>query len=125
MAFTDAQLTDIRRFCGYPAYGVQPLPASGYRFMTAYGVLEYKMQNLSVAEQAIVTGTYLTNLATLETAIVGTGANLDTDSAAVWTHNRYEQRDREALFASWRVKLCQFLGIPPGPGLQTGARMVV
>jgi hypothetical protein len=113
--FTDAQLVDIRRFCGYPAYGsgavVNPLPW----VMKYYQVLEYKLQNLDAAEGAVVVNTYLTPLYVLETAITGAGANLDTDQAAVWTHNKNEVRDRDALFANWRRKLCAFLGVPPGP----------
>ena len=98
MAFTDAEKTDIRRFCGYGAYGGgTPNPASGYRFSTQYGILEYKMNNLSVSEEVVVRTTYLVNLATLETAIFGISANLDTAQAAVWTHNKNEQRDRENL----------------------------
>ncbi len=114
-AFTDAQLVDIRRFCGYPAYGsgavVNPLPW----VMKYYQVLEYKLQSLSAAEGAVVVTTYLANLYTLETAIPGVSANLDTDEAAVWKHNKNELRDRDALFANWRRKLCAFLGVPPGP----------
>ena len=125
MLFTAAQLVDIRRFCGYPAFGNNGTAFEGWRFFASYGVLEYKMQNLSTAEGAIVV-TYLATLNTLEAAIPGTGANLDTESAAVWTHNKYEQRDREALFASWRMKLCGFLGVPPGPELgPAGMRIVV
>ncbi len=126
MAFTDAQLTDIRRFCGYPAYGAVATAAESYRFFTAYGALEYKMQNLSTNEQTVVMTIYLANLYTLETAIVGAAANLDTDSASVWKHNKNEVADRENLFASWRLKLCAFMGVPPGPGLSApGLRMVV
>ena len=125
MAFTDSQLTDIRRFCGYPAFGAQATANEGYRFMTAYGALEYKMQNLSVNEQAVVVTTYLTNLYTLETAIVGASANLDTESASVWKHNAREVRDRSDLFTLWRSNLCGFLGVPPGPDLQVGCRVVV
>ena len=102
MAFTDAEKTDVRRFCGYGAYGSgNPLPASGYRFSTQYGVLEYKLNNLGATEEAVVRTTYLTNLALLETDIMGTAgirSNLDTESAAVWTHNKNECRDRKALF---------------------------
>lgn len=115
MAFTDAEKTDIRRFCGYPAFGNQPTQGFGYRFFTQYGTLEYKLNNMMAAEEGVVRTTYLANLATLETAIPGVSANLDTDAAAVWTHNKNELRDREALFSSWRKKLCQFIGIPPGP----------
>ena len=127
MSFTDAEKTDIRRFCGYPAYGSAATANAGYRFMTAYGAMEWKMNNLSTSEEAVVRTTYLANLATLETDIFGVRTNLDTAQAAVWTHNAREQADREALFASWRNKLCGFLGIPPGPELsgQSGMRMVV
>lgn len=126
MAFTSAQLTDIRRHCGYPAYGAVATAAEGYRFVTRYGALEYKLQHLSSDEEAVVTTTYLPNLTTLETAIIGASANLDTDEASVWKHNKSEVADREALFASWRAKLCAFLGVPPGPGLLgAGLRLVV
>ena len=123
MAFLDSEKTDIRRFCGYGAFGSQALPASGYRFATAYGTLEYKLNNLTTAEEAVVRTKYLTNLATLESDIIGaTGvrSNLDTDEAAVWAHNRNEHRDRKRLFDDTRREFCNFLGIPPGPGLGTG-----
>lgn len=127
MAFTDSEKTDIRRFCGYPVYGGQPVQAFGYRFSTHYGTLEFKLNNLQSSEESVIRTTYLANLATLETAIVSASANLDTTSAAVWSHNPNEVRDRERLFNSWRTKLCQFLGIPPGPGMDGdgGIRIVV
>jgi hypothetical protein len=126
MSFTTAEKVDIRRFCGYPLYATgTPLPASGYRFSTAYGVLEYKLNTLGAEEEAVVRTTYLANLATLETAIVGTSANLDTDEAAVWKHNRNEYRDRQALFNGWRREFCAFLGVPPGPGLGEGGLALV
>ena len=123
--FTSAQLVDIRRFCGYPAMGdgnvVFPYPW----ILRQYLALEYRLQHMTTDEGAVVINTYLANLYTLETAIVGTGANLDTDEAAVWKHNKREQADRENLFTSWRKKLCQFLGIPSGDGLQTGITITV
>lgn len=121
MAFTTAEKVDIRRFCGYGLYGTgTPLPASGYRFSTQYGTLEYKMNTLGAEEEAVVRTIYLANLATLETAIVGTSANLDTEQAAVWKHNKNELRDRTALFTQWRNELCAFLGISAGPSLASG-----
>jgi hypothetical protein len=116
MAFTAAERVDIRRFCWYPVYGGTPSSFQSYRFFQAYGLLEYRLSNLSAEEEAVVRTTFLANLATLETAIPAASANLDTDVAAVWTHNRRELADREALFDSWRCKLCEFLGVPPGPG---------
>jgi hypothetical protein len=126
-AFTDAQLVDIRRFCGYPALGdgnvVFPFPW----IMKQYLALEYRLQHVSASEGAIVV-TYLGTLNTLETAIPAAGNNLDTDVAAVWTHNKNEVHDRDALFANWRRKLCAFLGIPVGPnfdGPSCNMQMVV
>jgi hypothetical protein len=115
VVFTDPQLVDIRRFCGYPALGdgnvVFPYPW----IMQTYLALEYRLQHTSVDEGAIVINVYLANLNTLEPAIVGASANLDTDEASVWKHNKNEVRDRYQLFDSWRRRLCQFLGVPPGP----------
>jgi hypothetical protein len=124
--FTDAQLVDIRRFCGYPAYGDGAVVFPNPWIMRQYLALEYRMQHISENEGLVVVNTYLTNLYTLETAIPGTSANLDTDVAAVWTHNKNEQRDREMLFRSWRRKLCDFLGVPAGPNFGGNrARLVV
>lgn len=126
MALADPEKVDVRRFCGFPVFGGQAVQAFGYRFFTAYGTLEFRLNNMQPAEEVVIRNTYLANLTTLENAIVGTSANLDTAKAAVWEHNKNELRDREALFLSWRKKLCQFLGIPPGPYLQSdGVEIVV
>jgi hypothetical protein len=125
MALADAQLVDCRRYCGYEAFGSQVTPASGYRFFVAYGQLEYRMANLTTNEQAVVT-TMLTNLNTLEAAIVTAGGNLDTDSAGPWKHNRNEVADRVALYRFQRIQLAQFFGVPPGPALaSSGGQLVV
>ena len=124
--FTDAQLVDIRRFCGYPVYGSGAVVFPAPWTMKQYMALEYKLQNINTDEANVVINTYLANLTTLETAIPAASANLDTDAAAVWTHNKNEQRDRERLFDGWRMRLCQFLGVPPGPnfGAASGALVV-
>ena len=44
-------------------------------------------------------------------------ADLDTDTAAVWTRNPSEMRDRQRLEQDWGRRLCGFLGLPPGPAL--------
>ncbi len=123
-SFTDAQKTDIRRYCGYPAYGAGASGFQGWRFFQAYGLMEFRLNNLSDAEIAVVV-TYLTTLATLETAITDAGSRLDTETAAVWTRNPYEVRERAALFDDWRRRLCAFLGLPPGPGLADGSLALV
>jgi len=123
-AFTDAQKTDIRRYCGYPAYGAGPAAFQGWRFFQAYGLLEFRMNNLSAAEIVVVTN-YLSTLATLECAVTEASSRLDTSEAAVWTRNPYEVRERAALFDDWRRRLCAFLGLPPGPGLGDGSLALV
>lgn len=116
MPFSEAEKTDIRRFCGYPAYGAAQGGMQTWRFYQAYGLLEFRMGNLSDAEHAVARR-YLATLSSLEVAIPGSAGNLDTDQAAVWTHNRDEVRDRSRLFDDWRRRLCSFLGVPIGPGL--------
>jgi hypothetical protein len=124
-AFSDGQKADIRRFCGYPAYGAGAAGFNGWRFFQAYGTLEYRMNHLAPAEVA-VTLQYLATLATLEAAIPRTSDNLDTEAAAAWTHNADELRDRTNLLDNWRRRLCGFLGVPPGPALaQAGITLVV
>ena len=123
-AFADADIVDIRRFCGYPAYGYGNAGFQSWRYFQAYGLLEYRLRNLS-ADEAAVIETYLTTLRGLETAVPGAGANLDTDRAAVWFHNKNEVRDRLALFDEWRRRLCQMFGVPPGPSLSSGQSRIL
>jgi hypothetical protein len=121
---TDAQKVDVRRFCGLPLYGGLPVQAFGWRFFQKYGTLEFRIDNMQPAEETVLLN-YLTKLNALEEAIYGTSDNLDTDVAAVWTHNKNEQRDREALYSSFRVKLCDFIGIPPGSGISRGGSIAL
>ena len=124
MGFTDAQKTDVRRYCGYPAYGAGAWGFEGWRFFQAYGLLEYRLNNLSCAEQAVVL-TYLATLAALEQAVPEASAQQGTAQAAVWTRNPVEVRERAALFDDWRRRLCAFLGVPNGPGLGDGTLALV
>lgn len=125
MAFSDAERTDIRRFCGYPAYGAGASGTQGWRFFQAYGALEYRLSNLAPGEEAVVR-TYLATLTPLETGIPAAAARLDTAEASVWVRNAAELREREALFDGWRRRLCGFLGVPPGPALgDAGVRVTI
>jgi hypothetical protein len=124
MAFTNAQRVDIRRYCGYPAYGVGAIGFQGWRFFQAYGLLEYRMTNLAPEEETVVLG-YLTQLQSLEADLPATALRLDTAEAAVWTRNPNELRERSRLFDDWRRRLCGFFGLPPGPALGDGQIAVV
>ena len=108
--FSDSEKTDIRRFCGYPAYGAGAAGFQSWRFFQAYGLLEYRLNNLAPAEEQVVRG-YLSTLYALEGAVPQAGGNLDTDQASVWTRNADEVRDRQNLLDDWRQRLCGFLGL--------------
>ena len=121
MALTDAQMTDVRRYAGYPLAGTTMTITNDQdtvymRFGMVTMSLHTRLTSMSATEETVL-GTYLTTLAGLETAVAGAGANLDTDRAAVWTRNRSEVADRAALFDQWRLRMCAFLGLPPGPEL--------
>ncbi|MEJ0016758.1 MAG: hypothetical protein WDN25_09340 [Acetobacteraceae bacterium] len=124
MAFSDSEKTDVRRFCGYPAHGAANSGMQNWRFFQAFGLLEFRLNNLSDSEAGVVRR-YLGTLTVLEHAVPHAGDNLDTDQASVWTRNRDELRDRTRLFDDWRRRLCAFLGIPPGPGMGDGGIALV
>lgn len=132
MALTTQQIADVRRFAGYPMLG-EDTPADDSRDF-AYGfvspgvwqTLYHRLNNLTPENETTLTTVYLTNLYTLETAVVNAGSNLDTAQASVWVHNSNEVNDRQQLFDMWRRRMCGFIGIAPGPALGTGsgARLV-
>ncbi len=125
MAFSDQERTDLRRFCGYPAYGAGNSGFQGWRFYQAYGLMEFRMNHLSGAEEAVVRR-YIGTLLQLEVAIPAAASGLDTEKAAGFTRNADELRERTRLFDDWRRRLCGFLGLPAGPALGDGRlRMVV
>lgn len=121
---TDMEKIEARRQCGYPAYGGTASGFSGWRFFQAYGLLEYRLNNLADGE-LLVLRKYLKTLAELEAEIPQASVNLDTDQAAVWSRNQNECQDRIQLYDGWRSRLCAFLGIPPGPGLRTNAPALI
>jgi hypothetical protein len=116
--FTSAQLADIRRFCGFPpqSNGLVLFPAPWVNVQ--YLALDYRLQTLSVDEGNVVVNTYLTPLYTLEQAIPTFAAQVYIGVAAVFTRNPQTMKEARLAFDDWRLRLCDFLGIEPGPGLQ-------
>ena len=112
----DADKTDARRFCGYPAFGNGADGNAGWRYFQAYGELEYRLANLTTSEEAVLRR-YLATCRSLEQAVLDASNNLDTAQAAIWTRNPAEISDRTTLLDDWRRRLCSFLGIPPGQTL--------
>jgi hypothetical protein len=125
MAFSEAERTEIRRFCGYPAYGSGTAGYQGWRYYQAYGLMEFRLSHMTGSEETVARK-YIAALETLESALAGAGETLDTAVAAVWTRNPKEIADRTRLFDDWRRRLCGFLGLPAGPDLgERGLRLVV
>lgn len=98
----DEEKATVRRMCGYPEFNAGAADFKDWRFYQARGLLEYRMQFLTGAEQGVVRR-YLDQLAQLEAAPgVVSG---DTEAAR--------------LLHDWRRRLCGFLGVPEGPSLAT------
>jgi hypothetical protein len=120
----DSEKVDVRRFCGYPAYGAGAAGFQNWRFYQVYGLLEFRMNHLSSDEEGVVR-LYLAQLRGLELGVPRAADSMDTDQAAVWTRNRSEAQDRVRLLEDWSRRLCGFFGIPPGPGLGGAAVALV
>jgi hypothetical protein len=121
---SEAEKTDIRRYCGYPVYGNAASGGLGWRFYQAYGLLEYRMLHLTEHERRVAR-TQIQVLAEAEAGLGRCGENLDTSAAGVWSRNPNEATDRGRFFDDLRRRLCAFLGVPPGPGLGLGGAVVV
>lgn len=122
MALTDAQKADVRRFAGYPLAGnLESLRPPAYLSL-GYVVaqLEERLASMAFEEEIILTDVFLANLTTLEAQIPLMAENLDTRKAGPWESNPKEQQQRERLFDGWRLRMCSFIGIAPGPGLHVG-----
>lgn len=115
--FTDQQLVDLRRYMGYPAYGNGNTGFQSYRFFQVYGVMEFRLANLSRAEGETVVNTYLAQISGAEQDLYTARANLQVESAGQYKHNPAELAQRRQEYESLRFSLCGFLNIPPGPGL--------
>lgn len=121
----DSQKVDVRRFCGYPAFGSGNDGNAGWRFYQVYGALEYRMNNLSMDEVTVVTN-MLATLNGFESSLAGSVNDLDTDAAGVWQRNKDEIRDRAGLLELWSRRLCAFMGVPPGPAMVlNGLQLIV
>lgn len=127
---TDQQKLDVRRYAGYPLTANTPVDnyrdfAYGWVSPGVWQTLFERLNNLSDVEQSTLINVYLTNLATIEQSIADAYDNLDTEKAAVWTHNASEVQDKAKLFDGWRRRMCDFIGIPPGPSLGRGGGQIV
>lgn len=121
---SDQQLSDVRRYAGYPLQGDVTLDdrrdtAWGWVAPMIWQTLNHRLENLRPEEEFRIVS-FLTAISGLETDVLSATDNLDTDQAAVWVHNKNEVADRMRLYRMWRRELCGFLGVPPGPALGDG-----
>lgn len=105
-----------RRFMWYGMIGGSNVQAFGYRWSTKYGLLEYRMINMLPQEEEAFR-TLLGQCTALETKVLDVSCNLSTASAGPWTRNPKQLQETNRLYHMWRIKLCQFIGLPPGPEL--------
>src|ERR1022692_3429051 len=128
MALTAQELVDCRRYMGFSLSGNTATTfyrEQVYSTLTYASLsLDYRLANLSAEEENTVVNYYLANLYLREAEIQGAAANLDTDVAAVWTHNKDEVSDRMGPFNQLRRDLCNFLGFEPGKALMSQNRLV-
>lgn len=76
-------------------------------------------------EESTLLNVYLSNCNSLEAAIPTASSNLDTDQAAVWYHNKFEVRDRFALYKLWCTRLMDYLEVWGPARLMGGPTVVV
>lgn len=119
MAFTASETVALRKFCGY---GVKT--AASLNMQDMFGKLNLILGSLTTEEEAEVRTNYLVKLQTLEDGILLAADNADTDEASVWKHNKNELADRAGIYTNLRRRLCDYLGIDPGTGLESGTRVV-
>jgi hypothetical protein len=126
---TNQQLSDVRRYAGYPMLGDSIADSSrdfayGWVSPGTWQTLQHRLTSLRPEEEVTLLS-YLSKISTLEVAVTDSSDNLDTDQAAVWYHNKNEVSDRMKLYNLWRREMCGFIGIPPGPALGVGGSQIV
>ena len=123
---TQAERVDVRRFLGRSVRGYGATIDPFGRTFVEDPTLEWRLSNLTTDELPILRRK-LTDLNTLDSAIVAAGDGLDTAKAAVWTRNPLEMAERTRLYTDRRLDLAAFLGVNLGLGIRSAGsiRMVV
>lgn len=111
---TDSQKVDLRRMMWYPIFGSANTQAYGFRYMSQYGLMEYRFINMS-AEEEMALLVLLNQCLALEIKLAAVSDDLDTSKAGPWTRNSKQLRENNSLLTLWRKKLCEYIGILPGP----------
>jgi len=117
--FSATELTQIRYYAGYPAFG-----GFGYLLSPGSATMNTQLANMSDSEQVIIRTSFLAKLPTLEIALTTMGTTLDTAQAGPWVRNVNEFKERSKLFNDFRLAMCRFIGCVPGPALSGGGQVV-
>lgn len=118
--FTDAQMVDIRRFCGYPARGTANNMFNSNLFFTWFEELQYRAMNLSPAEGAIVANEYLVQINGARRDIFNARANQTALASGSVTFRDNEMEIRRGEYERLCYELCNFFGVGPGPNFGVG-----
>ena len=121
---TDSERVNTRRWLGYPPLNSGE-PDYVFGHTPSSVSLNDKLDNLTTIEEEALRNQFLTPLAAMETALVGSIDNMDTQEAGPWIANTRETGDRTRLFKQWRREMSAFLGFAPGPSLGTGGAAIV
>lgn len=130
MALTAAQIADVRRYAGYWLSGTtQTVDADNDTVYMVFGMTQMslytRLTTLSASEESVLVNTFLANISLMEAALAASYDCMDTAKAGIWEANPREFEERTALMNKFRRDMCAFLGLPPGPGLKSGANMLV
>ena len=121
MAFTDQEMTDIRRVCGYPPIGTlllagTPFGMNPIAYRLQVNDFEARLRGLTPTEEISARAVLRDTLA-VEASMFTMNEGLDVDTAAVFKRNPLEMQERLQLLGWYRQRLLASLGAPAGPGL--------
>jgi len=120
---SDQEKVDARRFMGYPAYGSGPNDDSFGRYFGSYPTMEFRIANLLPAE-LVTMRARLAALTAEETLFEASGALVYVGTAAVFTRNPNTISEHQRFLDAMRRRLCEFLGLPPGPQLSASSSSI-
>lgn len=127
MSFTEQEKVDLRRHCGYAAYGNNNVQNMGWRYFLRTGQFEFIIQQLTSTEENTIRTEYLARCNQLFDDIYNVRDTAVVDKAAVFHRNPNELKERKNIYYWHCEMLCKFLMGPIyGPSLSGGGiNMVV
>ena len=117
--FDTTELIELRTFTGYPQ------PIGDMPLSDAQSVMEAKLQSMGSDYADAVRSSFLEPLRAHQKALLDSHKKMSYASVdGAYERNSNELLDRTTLIDSLRRGLCQFIGVPAGPGLSSGPGFV-